>query len=241
LLPNTPAEAKWLATHEKIWLTDTLAAEASVRKQHHGSGMVRMLIESRVLVFCVAYFGVELALYGVILWLPQIFKSAGVPPALVGYAVAIPYGVAAITMVLWCRHSDRTKERALHIVAAAALGFVGLAASSFFPGEPLLSLTAITAGAVGTLAILPIFWTLPAARLKGPAAAANLALINSVGNLGGFAGPFLIGWIKDATGSFTYGLLVVAGGVLLTGIVIWPLRRSSAAERVGVEPVARRA
>jgi MFS transporter, ACS family, tartrate transporter len=241
MLPNTPAEATWLATHEKTWLIDTLTAEASVRQQHLGASMVRMLIESRVLVFCLAYFGVELALYGVILWLPQIFKSAGVPPALVGYAVSIPYGLAAIIMVLWCRHSDRTKERALHIVAAAALGFlgfVGLAACSCFPGGPLLSLIAITAGAVGTLAILPVFWTLPAARLKGPAAAANLALINAVGNLGGFVGPFLIGWIKSATGSFTYGLLAVAGGLLLTGIVIWPLRRSSVAERVGVEPVA---
>jgi ACS family tartrate transporter-like MFS transporter len=235
-LPDRPAQATWLTNKEKDWLIGTLAAETSVREARYGSGIARMLTDSRILILCLAYFGVELGLYGVILWLPQIFKSAGVPATLVGYVVAIPYGLAAISMVLWCRHSDRTNERVLHIVAASAVGFLGLAASAYLTAAPLLSVAAITAGAVGTLAILPIFWTLPAARLSGPAAAGGIALINAVGNIGGFAGPFVIGWMKDRTGSFTYGLLVVAGGVLLTGIVIWLLGQDSVAQRGGVEP-----
>src|ERR1700743_661884 len=121
-------------------------------------------------------------------------------------------------MVWWCRRSDRARERPWHIAGAAAAGALGLAASGLLVHAPILSVAAITLGAAGTLAVLPVFWTLPAARLKGAAAAGGIALINAVGNLGGFAGPYAVGWIKDATGDFTYGLLVLAGAVLTTGI-----------------------
>ncbi|MEG3149324.1 MFS transporter [Sphingomonas sp. ZT3P38] len=237
-LPDKPAQASWLTPAEKDWLTGTLAREASGRQARYGAGMMRMLTDSRTLILCLAYFGVEIGLYGVIMWLPQIFTSAGVPAPLVGYVIAVPYGLAAIGMVLWCRHSDRANERVLHIVAASAVGFVGLAASAYLTAAPILSVVAITIDAIGTLAILPIFWTLPAARLNGTAAAGGIALINAVGNIGGFAGPFVIGWIKDATGSFTYGLLVVAAGVALTGIVIWLLGHDSVAERGEAGPMA---
>jgi ACS family tartrate transporter-like MFS transporter len=220
-LPDTPAQATWLSDDEKKWLTCTLAAEAADREKRYGTGLWRMFTDSSVLILCLAYFGVELGLYGVLLWLPQIFKSAGVPAALVGVAIGVAYGLAAIGMVLWCRHSDRSKERVLHILAASVIGFLGIAASAFLTSAPLLSVIAITMGAIGTLAILPIFWTLPSARLSGPAAAGGIALINALGNIGGFAGPYVTGWIKDATGSFTYGLLVLASGVLLTGIITW--------------------
>jgi cyanate permease len=155
---------------------------------------------------------------------------------LVGVAIGIAYGLAAIGMVLWCRHSDRANERVLHILAASVIGFLGIAASAFLTSAPLLSVIAITLGAIGTLAILPIFWTLPSARLSGSAAAGGIALINALGNIGGFAGPFVIGWIKDATGSFTYGLLVLASGVLLTGIVTWLLGHDSVARGGDAEP-----
>jgi nitrate/nitrite transporter NarK len=102
-----------------------------------------------------------------------------------------------------------------------------------------LSVVSISIAAAGTFAIVPIFWTLPTALLSGAAAAGTIALINSLGNLGGFAGPFLIGWIKDATGSFTWGLLVAAGGVLMTGIIALRLGHDSAAEHgEPAEPVA---
>ena len=133
--------------------------------------------------------------------------------------VAIAYSVAAIGMVAWCRHSDRTRERVWHIAIASIVAFAGLASSALLPDSPLLSVLAVTVGATGTLAILPIFWTLPAARLSGVAAAGAIALINAIGNVGGFAGPFVIGWIKDVTGSFSGGLVFVAGGALLTGAI----------------------
>src|SRR4029077_13272216 len=98
-------------------------------------------------------------------------------------------------MVWWARHSDRTQERVWHIAAASLVAFGGLAASALLRHSPLLSMCAITAGAIGTLAILPIFWTLPAGLLRGAAAAGAIALINALGNVGGFVGPYVVGWI----------------------------------------------
>jgi len=232
-LPDTPSEARWLTPQEKDSLLRTLEAEAASREVRYGSGLSGMLRDPRIWTFCLAYFGVEIGLYGVILWLPQIFAATGVPSAMVSYAVAIPYAIAAIAMVWWCRHSDHTNERVGHIVAASLIGFLGLAASAYWSSAAALSVTAITLGAVGTLAILPIFWTLPAARLNGRAAAGGIALINAVGNLGGFVGPFVIGWIKNATGSFTLGLLIIAGGVLLTGLITPLIGHDRVAEGAG--------
>jgi len=228
-LPNAPAEAGWLTAAEKEWLTRTLDAENACRSVRH-RGVIEALTNPRVLALSLCYFGVEIGLYGVILWVPQILAQAGIAAAHVGYAVAVPYAVATAAMVWWYRRSDRRKERVWHIAAAAVCGFAGLSASACFTNSPLLALAAISVGAAGTLAILPIFWTLPAAILRGAAAAGAIALINSLGNIGGFAGPFVIGWIKQATGSFTWGLLAVAGGVLMSGIIALLIGHDSAAE-----------
>jgi cyanate permease len=173
----------------------------------------------RVLALSLCYFGVVLGLYGVILWVPQILAHAGIAPGRVGAAVAIPYTVAAIAMLWWSRRSDRRQERVRHIAVASVVAFLGLAGCAALVESPLLSVAAISIGAAGTLAIVPIFWTLPASILSGAAAAGAIALINAIGNVGGFAGPFVIGWIKESTGSFTWGLLAVAAGVLMTGII----------------------
>jgi MFS transporter, ACS family, tartrate transporter len=177
------------------------------------------LLSRRVLALSVCYFGADMCLYGVLLWLPQILSSTGVPAASSGYWVALPYGLAAVGMVWWSRHSDRTGERGWHLALAAAMAFLGVAASAALSGSPFWSLVAITFGAVGTLAVLPIFWTLPTAAASGAAAAAAIALINTVGNVGGFAGPYVIGWVKSATGNFNLGLLAVGAGMLLTGVI----------------------
>jgi len=237
-LPDTPAEAKWLTSEERCWLTAKLRAENSRRNARLGASVLAALTNSRVLALSLCYFGLEVGLYGVILWIPQIFVHAGITAGRVGTVVAIPYAVAAVGMVWWCRHSDRKKERVWHIVIAALAAFVGLTASAVLVDSPLLSVVAISIAAAGTFAIVPIFWTLPTALLSGVAAAGTIALINSLGNLGGFAGPFLIGWIKDATGSFTWGLLAAAGGVLMTGIIALRLGHDAAAEHGEVPAVA---
>jgi MFS transporter, ACS family, tartrate transporter len=232
-LPDKPAEAPWLTPEEREWLAAKLAAENSAHRTERRETVIKALTNSRVLALCLCYFGVEIALYGIILWVPQIFAQAGIAAANVGYAVAIPYGVAAIAMVWWARRSDRQKERVWHIAFASLVAFAGLAASACLVDSPLLSVLAISLGAAGTLAITPVFWTLPAAIMNGAAAAGAIALINALGNVGGFAGPFVIGWVRDATGSFTWGLVAVAGGVLSTGIIAVLIGHDAAAEHCG--------
>jgi ACS family tartrate transporter-like MFS transporter len=218
-LPDTPAQAKWLTLEEKQWLEDTLRQERLGTDGEPGSGVWKALFDPKVLLFSLCYFGVELGLYGVILWIPQLLTTMGTPAASVGYVTAIPYTVAACVMIWWSSHSDRSGERVGHLAIAAVAGSLGLAASAFLSNSPVTSVFAITLGAAGTLAVLPIFWTLPARHLQGAAAAAAIALINALGNLGGFTGPFVIGWIKTATGSYSWGLVTLACGVLSTGVI----------------------
>ena len=243
-LPQSPAEARWLTSAEKESLTATLAAESAYRRANYPPSVLSALADARTLSLSLCYFGIEIGLYGVIFWVPQLLEKSGVAVARVGYVVAIPYGIAAAGMVWWCRHSDRMRERVRHLAAAALVGFLGLAASAWLSASSVAfaaewSVVAITFGALGTLAVLPVFWTLPMAVLSGAGAAAAIALINSFGNLGGFAGPYLIGWIRDATGEFTYGLLAVACAVLLTGILALLIGHDAAAERAGAPLPAR--
>jgi ACS family tartrate transporter-like MFS transporter len=122
-------------------------------------------------------------------------------------------------MVLWGRHSDLTGERIWHVCIPAALGAVGFFGSAT-ASDPYLSLLALTCGAVGIYAALPVFWTLPTVMLSGTAAAGGIALINSVGNLGGYLGPYAVGWLKDWTGGYAAGLYVLSGAMLGAGLLV---------------------
>jgi nitrate/nitrite transporter NarK len=134
-----------------------------------------------------------------------------------GWVVAIPYAVGSACMIWYGRRSDRKAERKGHAVFALLVAAAGIAASTL-TSDPTLTVLAFTVGACGVFAALPVFWTLPTAVLSGSAAAAGIAWINSIGNLSGFVGPYAMGWIKDATGSFTGGLLLIAG---LAVIALW--------------------
>jgi MFS family permease len=229
-LTDAPAAARWLTAGERAWLTEQLAAEGPPAGAPASGEVLHALRDPRVLALCACYFGVELGLYGVIFWIPQILAGVHIGAGTLGFAVALPYAVAAPVMVLWSRRSDRARERVRHIALAAGVGFLGLAASAYSGHSALLSLAALTVGVAGTLAVLPVFWTLPAARLRGAAAAGGIALINALGNVGGFVGPFAVGWIKTLTGSFSWGLVTVACGVLLTGVIALLIGHDAAAE-----------
>jgi MFS transporter, ACS family, tartrate transporter len=218
-LSDTPAQAPWLDPQERAWLTHKLAREAASSPGAHSGSVRATLMNRRVLALAACYFGADLGLYGVVFWIPQILAAAGIPARAIGLTVAVPYAAAAIGMIVWSRHSDRSRERTRHLALAALVGFVGLALSAALHGSAVLAVLSFTVGVTGSLAMLPIFWTLPSAILRGAAAAVGFAFINAVGNLGSFAGPYLVGWIKEASGSFTWGLLTVATGVLLSGII----------------------
>ncbi len=237
-LVDTPAQATWLTSDQRNWLTRSLQERSASTACARQSSVLRCLANPRILALSLCYFGVESALYGVILWIPQIFANRGMGPAAAAVAVAIPYAVAAVAMVWWCRRSDLAKERVWHVAIAALVGFLGLAGSAAVPDSPLLSVLAVSIGAAGTLAVLPVFWTIPVSLLRGAAAAGAIALINAIGNLGGFAGPFVIGWVRDSTGSFTWGLVVVASGALLTGIMILAIGHGPEAQHAELTSVS---
>ena len=175
---------------------------------------------SQVLALALVYFGLVACNYGVGFWLPQIVKAFGLSNAMTGWVTAIPYAVGAAFMVWYGRRSDAKVERKAHAAIALIIAAAGIAASTL-TGNPVLTMLAFSFGACGVFGALPVFWTLPTALLSGTAAAAGIAVINSIGNLSGFFGPYAMGWIKDATGGFTGGLLLIAGlAVLAAGIVL---------------------
>ena len=167
------------------------------------------------------YFCFIMGLYGISFWLPQLVKTAGVKDVLdVGLLTMIPYGLAAVAMVLASRSSDRSGERRWHTAGAGFIGGIGLILSGIFGGDLALAMAALSLATMGILTSLPLFWTLPTSMLRGSAAAAGIALINAVGNLAGFVSPFMVGSVKDATGSTTAGLYVLAGSLFLGGILV---------------------
>jgi nitrate/nitrite transporter NarK len=171
------------------------------------------------------YFLLVVPQYGVVMWLPQIVKGFhGLNNQQVGLVSAIPYLFAAISMILVGSHSDRTGDRRLHVAVPALIGSAALMASAFLP-VPWMKLTMITISAAAMWATLGPFWTLPTSVLGGTAAAGGIALINSVGNLGGYAGPATVGWIKNSTHSFVVPLAVLAGTVFLGALVALSVRR----------------
>jgi ACS family tartrate transporter-like MFS transporter len=153
-------------------------------------------------------------------WIPKILAQRGLSVRLAGWSTAIPYALGAVLMWLWSRHSDRTRERLWHIVIAAALGAAGVALAGLAHNVVLATL-GFGLGAGGVFAAMPAFWTYAARKLEGQAAGAGIAMINSLGNLGGFVGPFVMGWLRQSTGAYTSGLFAVAGFLLLGAVVAW--------------------
>ena len=140
-------------------------------------------------------------------------------------------------MVSWTRHSDITRERVWHVVCPAVVGGFSLIGSAYL-GNPVLAAVAVTIGVMGVYAALPTFWSLPTGFLTGSAAAGGIALINSIGNIGGFVGPYAIGWIKDATGETTLGLVVLAACPIMAGVVTFLMGHDSKMEMAGSRMMA---
>lgn len=237
-LTDRPAEAGWLEPGEREWLATTLSAEEAARTEAHGLSVGQALLNPRVLALAVVYFGAVATNYGIAYWLPQIVKAFGLSNLQTGFVSALPYVVGTIGMVWYGRRSDRKMERKGHAAVALAIAAVGIGASALVD-DPFLKMAALSVGAFGVFAVLPVFWTLPTAFLSGAAAAAGIAIINSIGNLAGFFGPFVMGWLREATGSFASGLLAVAACAVLAMIVVLILPHESALERTpGGKPAA---
>ena len=217
-MTDRPEKAAWLKPDEREWLVKTMQAEDANKgdKQHHS--ILRGLANPRVLALALIYFGTSAGLYTLGIWAPQIIKELGVSSMTVGLLNAIPPIISVVAMILWSRHSDKTNERTWHVALACLTAAVGLAIAAS-TGSMFGLIAALTIVNVGISCSKPPLWSMPTMFLSGAAAATGIATINSIGNLGGFAGPAMIGWVKDQTGSFAGGLYFVAGLLILSTVL----------------------
>ncbi len=229
-LPDGPKHAKWLNSEERDWIVNKLQTEREQARHAAYHTLGEALRSSRVWGLAFIYFGIIMSFYGISLWLPQIVQSfSRMSDLLVGFISAIPYVAASIGMVIIGRNSDRTGERRVHVAAAAFTAAAGLTAAAFLkiPGAELAALSLAAVGIWGTLGP---FWAMSSEILSGTGAAAGIALINSVGNLGGFLGPYLVGIVRKETNSFALALLALAIWPLLGGALTLIARRRPASE-----------
>ncbi len=218
-LPNGPRHASWLTDAEKACIDSRLEADAATMTSHREHRLSAIFTNGRVWLLCAIYFLLNVGTYGYELWLPSIIKSfSGQGDAVVGVINAIPYFVAAIVMVLVSRYSDRTGARRGVVAVAAFASAIGFALSAYFK-NPILAMAALALAFAGLKSTIGPFWALGTAFLSGTAAAGGIALINSVGNLGGFFGPFVVGVIKDKTGSSVVALLFLGAALLAMGLL----------------------
>jgi MFS transporter, ACS family, tartrate transporter len=217
---DRPANASWLTDAEKEHLKETLEREAATRMETKHLTIWQTLANTKVLLFAIVYTSLAIGIYGLALWMPQIIKGMGLKdPLEIGLIMAIPYLIATICMVLWSRHSDKTGERVWHCAGPLALASIGLI-SSAYAGDPVLAMAAMTVAAIGLYCSQPVFWSMPTSYLSGVAAAGGIAFINSIGNLGGFVGPFAVGWLKDNTANGFQAGLTFLSLCLLTGSIV---------------------
>jgi MFS transporter, ACS family, tartrate transporter len=219
ILPDTPLQAKWLTAEQRRWLTDRINDERDGGRSSSRRSTWRVLIDKHVLAAGLIFAGSTGASACLSIWQPQILKSFGLSNMETGLLNSAPFGVAAVLMVLWAKHSDRTGERVWHL--AIPLAATSLSLLLAFTAQSLLPTVAILFVAiVGTYAIKGPFWALSTEWMSTSSAAVGIAQINAIGNLGGFVGTYSLGVIKEATGSYALGLLplalLTAAGTMLT-------------------------
>lgn len=237
-LTDRPEDAHWLARGEREALAARIREEQSLVAGQRSLSLGSALAHRTVWALGLLYFTLLIGMYSISLWLPQIIKGfSGLDNLQVSIVSAVPYLLASMAMVVVGRRSDRTGERCGHVAVSALVGAIGMTGSALLHA-PVVAMLAVTVAAMGIWSALGPFWPLPSAFLSGTAAAGGIALINSLGNLGGFVGPFLIGRVRDLTGSFTASLLVIAAFLAAAALLAWMLRRSPAAMGVAATTAA---
>jgi len=227
-LADKPADAKWLSEAERNWLTAALASENKTKRITAQSNVTSALTNSRVWLLSLVYFGLIYGLYALAFFLPTIiggFEAQFGSKFNVfqkGLITAIPYLPAAVALYLWSRDATHRGVRSWHVGVPALLGAVSIP-MALYMNTPAATVAAITVTACAIFSALPTFWSIPARFLSGAAAAAGIALINTVGNAAGFIAPFVTGAIKDATGSYQAPMFVVGALMLMSAVVIFAI------------------
>lgn len=230
-LTDRPEDAKWLPEDEKAWLVGELARErlaAEQSGQTRTPSIARALSDRRVLLFSAAYFFGLLASNGLSYWLPTMIKAlSGFSNFTVALLVSLPYSLGVIAKIVAGWSSDRTRERRWHTAGLLILGGVGLAAVAQFQGQLALALACLCVAVIGLTGYTPSFWAYATSFLGGTANAAAIGLINSIGNLGSFAGPYAMGWLKENTTGYSAGVYVLAASSVMTALLVLAARLSS--------------
>jgi MFS transporter, ACS family, tartrate transporter len=218
-LTDRPQDARWLSEEQRSWLLATLRREYEQTSAVTRTNVWAAFTHPGIWLLVLVYFGLNTVSYGVSLWLPNLIRSlSGVSDFVIGLLSAIPYIAAAIAMVLVGAHSDRSGERRWHTAVPAFAGAAGLLlAAQTTSVVPMIA--GITVAVLGVFSMMGPFWAMPTSLLTGTAAAAAIALINSIGNLGGFFGPYIIGLVRTHTGSFKDGLLVIGATLAVGGAI----------------------
>ena len=223
-LPNGPARGALAAAGGESngwWRNWRTSATAANRSSASASGSA---LSSRVVWLAgLAGAGINGAAYGLILFLPQMIHALGVSTAMAPLVNAMPFVVVSVVMMAWATHSDRTMERNWHAAIPAAIAGVALISCAVLT-NPLAIMVALTIGLTGVFCYVSVFWAVPSAMLSGAAAAAGLALINALANIGSFFGPYLVGWVKNSTGSFSLGIMLMGCGPLVSAVIAATLR-----------------
>jgi nitrate/nitrite transporter NarK len=221
LLTDRPKDAAWLRPEQRSWLQERLDSERAQREAVRTYSLGQAFGNPKLWLLTLAYVGQNGSSYGLVFFLPLIVKGLGVSTDWIGLVSALPYLCAFVAMIYWGYHSDLHGERTWHVAGAALVAAGGLAACVIIgTGHPVITMIALCIVMMGQQSLVPTFWSLPSAMLTGVAAAGGLAMINAVGNLGGWLGPSVYGLMKDATGSADLGLLCLAVGPLITAIAV---------------------
>ena len=219
VMTDRPEQAKFLTTEEKAWLTGVLAEERKLKESHKVYSFWEALYSPKVLLLSMNYFGIVVASLGLLFFVPQIIKSLGNFSNMeVGWLTMIPYIAGAIGLVVWGRVSDRMRERRWNLLGASIVSGLGLVIAGLTMGS-WWAMVGLSIAAIGFYGSKGPFWAMPPMFMTGTAAAASIAWINSIGNLGGFFGPWWVGVMKDATGSYAGGLYGLALMGLMAALV----------------------
>jgi D-galactonate transporter len=225
-LTEKPEEARWLTAEQREWLSARLFAEHTEAETRHRVSLRQVMGHPTVWLLALIMFCCQTGSYGLTLWVPTIVKGlAGYTDFEVGLFSAVPYIAAAAGMILVGRSSDRSGERFLHVAIPSVFGAIGFVATGLITA-PMAAMLALSVAAVGDYSTRGPFWALPGKFLTGSAAAAGIALINAMAAVGGFIGPYAVGYLKDATGNFQSALYLLAGILFLGAVLTMVLRRS---------------
>jgi len=225
VLTDRPEEARWLDARERAWLGATMEAERAARAQHGQHSVFAGFTSPKVWLLSTVYFLNTLVTYGVFLWLPKILRDlSGASGWRLTAITSIPFVCALAGMVLIGRHSDRTRERKGHVAACALTAATGLIIGAAFTDNLPMLVLSFAFSQVGQRSVMSVFWSIPPLVLGGTAAAAGIALINAIGNLGGFVGPSVMGWLRQSTGGYSGGMLVLASALIVAACLVMTIK-----------------